>query len=165
MERSLRPYSSQKRPTRKKNHFIYYIKFRDPETGTYLNATSSGCTSKAAACNWAEEQLKSGRVKSFAKGFITFDNFATDFWDYDKSAYIQGKLARGDSISKGYASICAGYARKYLVPDFGERTLDSLKPVDFERLILKLSKNLGLSSSCHPSRLVNRTGIIGDRNL
>ena len=30
---------------------------------------------------------------------------------------------------------CAGYVRKYLVPDFGKRTLDSLKPVDFERLI------------------------------
>jgi hypothetical protein len=46
-----------KRPTTKKNHFIYYVKFYD-EAGNRMTAKSSGQTSEAAAENWAHEQIK-----------------------------------------------------------------------------------------------------------
>lgn len=147
MERPKRPYSIQKRPTIQKNRSIYYIKFRHPDTGVYISAVSSGCTSKAGAANWADEQIRVGKVRSFARGRITFGELAKEFWDYDKSSYIKGKLARGDSISQGYASISIGYCRKYLVPAFGQKVLDTLKPMDFEEFILALSQEHGLSAS------------------
>ena len=147
MERPKRPYSIQKRPTIQKNRSIYYIKFRHPDTGVYISAVSSGCTSKAGAANWADEQIRVGKVRGFARGRITFGELAKEFWDYDKSSYIKGKLARGDSISQGYASISIGYCRKYLVPAFGQKVLDTLKPMDFEEFILALSQEHGLSAS------------------
>jgi integrase len=147
MERPKRPYSTQKRPTILKHRFIYYIKFRNPDSGEYLTAVSSGCTSRAAASNWADEQIKSGKIRSYAMGRITFETLAKGFWDYDTSPYIQGKLARGDSQSRGYASISAGYCRKYLIPTFGMKVIDTLKPVDFERWILSLSKEHSFSTA------------------
>lgn len=41
MERRKESYSIQKRPTKRKNRFMFYVKFRDPETDEYLNAVSS----------------------------------------------------------------------------------------------------------------------------
>lgn len=62
MERPKRPYSVHRRPSARKNRHIYYVRFRDPETGEYLSAVSSGQTSRAGACNWADERLKEGGV-------------------------------------------------------------------------------------------------------
>ncbi len=100
MERPKRPYSLNKRPTTKKNKFIYYVRFRHPETGEYISAVSSGETNKASAANWADDQLKKGLVLLPGKKNITFARYAEQFWDYDKSPYIRAKLARGGSISQ-----------------------------------------------------------------
>jgi hypothetical protein len=62
MNRPRRPYSVHKRPTAKKSKYVHYVRFRDPETGEYLPAVSSGLSNRAAAANWADEQLKSGKI-------------------------------------------------------------------------------------------------------
>ncbi len=41
MERPKRPYSVHRRPSARKNRHIYYVRFRDPETGAYQSAISS----------------------------------------------------------------------------------------------------------------------------
>jgi hypothetical protein len=58
-----KPFTLYKRPTKKKNRYIYYVQFRDYE-GNRLTAVSSGQTSKSAAEVWAYEKLKEGSIKS-----------------------------------------------------------------------------------------------------
>jgi integrase len=123
------------------------VKFRDPETGEYRSAVSSGKTSKSAAMNWADERIKSGVVVVGRKRRVLVEDFAGDFWSYEKSDYIKGKLARGGSISRGYAEICAGYVRKYILPAFGKRPLASLKTSEIEQWVLSLGSVNGLTSA------------------
>jgi hypothetical protein len=81
MERSKRPYSIQKRSTSKKNRSAYYIQFRDPETLKYMLAVSSGKTSKSDAQNWADEQIRSGKVIASDKKSVLLETYAREFWD------------------------------------------------------------------------------------
>jgi hypothetical protein len=53
-----------KRPTSKEKKYVYYCRFYDPETGERLPGRSTGQTSKAAAENWAFEQIQKGKVVS-----------------------------------------------------------------------------------------------------
>ena len=53
MERPKRPYSIYSRPTKKRNHSIYYALFRN-EAGAYTSAISTGCTRRDEAIRWAE---------------------------------------------------------------------------------------------------------------
>jgi len=62
MDRPRRPYSVQKRPTSNPHRHVYYVKFRDLDTGLYRSAVSLGRTNKAAAMNWADERIKAGLV-------------------------------------------------------------------------------------------------------
>ena len=147
MERPRRPYSLQRRPTNKPNRHIYYAKFRDPETGFYRTAISTGKTNKVAAMNWADERLRCGLIDAPRPRVILVEELALDFWNYDSSPYIQGKLARGGTMSRGYADICAINLRKYILPVFGKRPLSSLKPAEMERWVLSLGKEAGISAA------------------
>lgn len=147
MERAKRPYSLQRRPTAKKNRFVYYVKFRDPQSGKYRNPVSTGLHTKAAAANWADAQLASGSAFAPARKKLRVRDYAETFWDYEHSDYIKGKLARGGSIAKAYADISASLTRKYLIPAFGDRELDSLTPAELEAWILSLGPKQGLSSA------------------
>jgi hypothetical protein len=101
MERAKRPYSIQKRITSKKNRSVYYVQFRDSETAQYMTAVSSGKSSKSKAMNWADEQIKSGRVIASDKKNITFETYATEFWDWDKSLDILDCTEIVKAIDKG----------------------------------------------------------------
>ena len=104
MERRKQPYSIQKRPTKRKNGFMFYVKFRDPETDEYLNAISSGCTNEADALRWAEKRVNSGLVGSTNP---RFKDYVEGFWDRG-SRYAQGRIAREKSISNGTCEIAEG---------------------------------------------------------
>lgn len=140
MERARRPYSIQKRLTTKKNRFRYYIQFRNPETGSYMTAVSSGASSKGEAQNWADDQIKAGKIILTDKKNILFDAFTKDFWDWDKSTYVRGKLARGQQIGRTHVKTCAGYIDRHVLPVFKGRTLSSIKPVDIENWLLDMKK-------------------------
>lgn len=145
MERPKRPYSLNKRPTTKKNKYIYYVRFRDPETGKYLSAISSGCTSRAAAANWADEKLRTGIVLAPGKRNITFAGWVKDFWDPKGSTYIQGKIARGGTISYGYARNASTWTEKYILPYFEDKKLYEINRHDVERWQMALYDGAKLS--------------------
>ena len=52
MDRPKRPFSTYKRPTTKKKICIFYVKFRDTQTGAYLTPVSSGQHSRSGAEVW-----------------------------------------------------------------------------------------------------------------
>ena len=52
-----KPFNLYKRPTQKKNKYIWYVRFYN-EDGNRLTACSTGQTTKAAAETWVYELLK-----------------------------------------------------------------------------------------------------------
>ena len=52
------PYSLFKRYSKRLGKSVYYIRFRDPDTGKRLAGRSSGKTDKNEARLWADTQLK-----------------------------------------------------------------------------------------------------------
>lgn len=138
MERAKRPYSIQKRSTSKKNRNVYYIQFRDPETLKYMTAVSSGKSSKSEAQNWADEQIRTGKVVASDKKGMLLETYAREFWDWDKSSYVKGKLARGRRIGHTHVKKSAGYIEQYIVTSFKGRTLASITLGDIEAWLLGL---------------------------
>jgi hypothetical protein len=135
MKRPKRPYSVQKRPTVKKSRKIYYVKFRDPETGLYMSAVSSGKTNRSDACNWADDQLRTGAFNQ-VRIEITFAEYAKDFWNYQVSPYIRGRLARGLQFSRTQAKTAEGYVRNHIIPFFGKMKLREITGKRIERWVL-----------------------------
>ena len=98
MRRAKLPFSVYKRAIRRRNHFIYYVKFRN-EIGAYQTAVSSGVTSRTHATNWAYAQIQEGKHLSRGGKIPTFAEAAAGFWDYKTSSYVAGRLTRGKSFS------------------------------------------------------------------
>jgi integrase len=139
MERPKRPYSVHRRPSARKNRHIYYVRFRDPDTGAYRSAVSTGQTSKAGACNWADEKLKAGGlVKAIGRRCPTFAQFSCDFWNWESSPYIKARQARGRHFSRTYADTAAGYVRRHLIPAFGDRKINEIRHSHIEGWVLAL---------------------------
>lgn len=146
MERAKRPYSIQKRASAKKNRHIYYVQFRHPETGAYMTAVSSGKSSKSEALNWADEQLSSGKVIAAEKKGILLETYAHEFWDWDKSTYVKGKLLRKQRIHRTHVEKSAGYLERHVLPYFKGRTLASITPGEIESWLLGLGEKTGLKA-------------------
>jgi len=68
-------------------------------------------SSKAAAANWADERVRSGVTVVARNRNIHLDAYAKAFWDFGNPEYIKGRIARGGTISRGYADICSGYVK------------------------------------------------------
>ncbi|MFA6508688.1 MAG: hypothetical protein WCT14_21495, partial [Treponemataceae bacterium] len=115
-------YGLYKRSSGKKG--IYYVRFRDPDTGIRLPGISTGCLRKADAENFAIEYLKKGKVQ--AKSKTTFRNYTKGFFDYETSPFIKNQLARGSSYSKTYAESNRGILNNHLVPFFADQPISSI---------------------------------------
>ena len=146
MERAKRPYSIQKRSTTRKNRFVYYVQFRDPQTLKYLTAVSTGLSSKSGAQNWADEQVRTGKVITSNKKSLLLEPYARAFWDWEKSPYVKAKLARGQRIGRTHCDKCAGHLEQHVLPSFRARTLASIKSGDLESWLLGLKEKGALES-------------------
>lgn len=142
MEKPKRPYCLFKRPTVKRNTYIYYCRFRD-ENGNYMSPISTLQFSKAAARNWADQKLKEGKIVLPGKRGTPFETFAAGFWDY-QGEYIQRKLARGGHFSKIFAQIRAGQVEKWILPHFKGQPIGSIRRHQIESWIMGLYKESGL---------------------
>jgi integrase len=142
MEKPKRPYSLFKRPTAKRNAFIYYCRFRD-ETGKYMSPVSTLQTSKAAARNWADQKLKEGKIVLPGKRGTLFETFAEGFWDY-QGEYIQRKLAHGGHFSKVFSEIREGQVKKWILPHFKGQPIGSIRQHQLEAWAMELYKTSGL---------------------
>jgi integrase len=109
-----------------------------------MSAVSSGCTSRSAACNWADSLVRSNGILSASKKSLSFDEFASSFWDWNRSAYIKGKLLRGQQIGRSHAKNCASFVKHHVLPYFQARTLSSIKPLDLENWLLNMHERSGL---------------------
>jgi integrase len=143
MERRKRPFSLNRRPTTKKHRFVYYCRFRDPETQAYRSAISTGCSRRDDAVLWAEAALHQVQERI---DNTTFSMYGDGFWDL-QGAYAQGRLARGYTISKGYLEIATANTRKHLLPVWGDSRLRDITVKDVDEWIIRMRRESGLASA------------------
>ena len=115
-----KPYNLYKRATTKSNKYIYYCQFYD-ESGKRSTAISTGQTSKAAAENWAIEQMNKGFIVK--KRNVTLVQYAKDWWIWGKCKYTKSKIARGHSISRSYVNSSRTNLTRHILPFFGDKKL------------------------------------------
>jgi len=144
MERPKRPYSLFKRPSVRVRH-IYCCRFRDPE-GRYLSPVSTRQSSKAAAANWADQELRKGHRMLPGKRGTFFETFAVDFWSLD-GEYITRALARGGHFSAQLAAGRAAQLDKWILPHFKGKALSSIRRHEIESWVMELYRSSGLTPS------------------
>jgi integrase len=142
-----KPFTLYKRPTKKKNRYIYYVQFRDYE-GNRLTAVSSGQTSKSAAEVWAYEKLKEGSIKSLKDP--KFSVFAQNWFVWGrKCPYLKKCLNRG-SYSRSYADYQRAILKNHILPYFANRRLSEITVSQIENLLLYVKE-------IHSSATANRS--------
>jgi len=85
-------------------------------------------------------------VKNTGRGSVPFIQFLKNFWDYDKSEYIQDRLSHGYRFSRQYAHECQNRLKAELVPYFGEKKLNCVTTDDLKTLSNQLAAR-GLATS------------------
>ncbi|MGA2615039.1 MAG: tyrosine-type recombinase/integrase [Spirochaetia bacterium] len=144
MERPKRPYSLFKRPAIR-FRYIYYCRFRG-EDGRYLAPVSTGQSNKAAASNWADEEIKRGHHIQPGKRGTLFDVFVSGFWSFS-GEYITRQLARGGHFSRRLAEMRAAQLGKWILPSFKGKPLGGIRRHEIESWVMNLYRNSGLTPS------------------
>ena len=72
--------------------------------------------------------------------------YAKDFYDYDKSKFIQGKLQRGFSFSKANADARNRFIHSSAIPFFGDKLISLISAGDIENFICSL-KSTGIKNN------------------
>ena len=121
----------------KKGKPVFYVRFRDPETDKRLTAMSSGKHSKQGAEMWAIEQVKKGLITN--KSNMTFDQYAENWWVWDKCTYIAKKLAKS-RIAHSYADSCRHHLVTHILPVFGNLKLYKITRGHIENFQMSLIK-------------------------
>jgi hypothetical protein len=111
MERPKRPCSIHSRPTKRRNHSVYYVQFRD-ETGACDAAVSTGCTRRDDAVRWCETRLKDNRER---REKVTFAEYGDGFW-CPEAPFARDRTAHGRTVSSGYLDCCTGALTSPLLP-------------------------------------------------
>lgn len=153
-----KPVSVLRRPTTKKGQYKYYIKVWDENLGKYATPRSAQSivvelgldekqfpyTSKTGALLIGQELLKKGG-KLTKKHDPLLADYCADFWNWETSTYIQGRLVRGLRIGREHAGHCASYVKNYIRPAFPSLKLSALRASMIESFLLQLHKegNLG----------------------
>lgn len=139
-----KPFHLYKRPTRKKNKYIYYVQFYD-EDGNRLSGRSTGQTTKAAAETWTYEQLKRGYIKTPKN--ITFGQYAQDWWTWDKCIYIKSRKLRGKPLSRSYIDTMRGFLEHHILPYFKNKRLRKINSRIIEKWLVDLSEKQSRTGS------------------
>jgi integrase len=85
-------------------------------------------------------------VKNTGRGAVPFVDFLQTFWDYDKSPYIQDRLAHGYRFTKRYAHECQKRVKSELSDFFKDKKLNCITTDDLKTLSKQLADR-GLSTS------------------
>jgi len=171
MENARSPYSISKRPpknhaksscdtgpqmrrrtshVRRKSYF--YVRFRDLQTGGYLSAVSSGCTTRDAAVIWAKEEYErrfNGRPQPENPRLV---DFLLSVWNPD-SYFVKEKAQEGRDLSAEYVLNNGKAIKKHLQPyaELAQTRLTNLTPALIKKWRMHLA-DCGISA-----RVINTT--------
>ena len=84
---------------------VYYYAYNDD--GIRLGPWTTGLANKTAARNYCNGLIRKGVLVPGIKGMTTFEAYATEFWDWDKSEYLLHRRKRR-KLTQGYADKNSG---------------------------------------------------------
>jgi integrase len=102
---------------------IYFYAY-DAE-GHRLTARSTGRSTKMAARNYCNDLFKKGKLVPGIGEVPTFAEWAADFWDTEKSAYLKDR-AKHRKLTQAYIDHAKNHTEKTLVDYFGKMKLDQI---------------------------------------
>jgi len=88
------------------------------------------------------ELIDISAVKNTGRGAVTFIKFLESFWDYDKSEYIQERLAHGYRFSRRYAKECQKRLNTEVRSHFGDKKLNCITTDDLKNLSKQLAASV-----------------------
>ncbi len=156
-----KPVSVYKRPMSRKGRFRYYVQIWDEATCSYVMHRSADSlvvelnldpkqypsTSRTGALLIGQEYLKRRHERPVTED-PNYVEYCTQFWDWERSPYIKGKLARGQCIGREYVSHNASYIKNYVCKAFPTLRISQVRTFMLEEfaLSLKSCRKLGNSS-------------------
>jgi len=93
-------------------------------------------------------------VKNTGRGAVPFVDFLQTFWNFDKSDYIQDRIAHGYRISRLYARECQNRIKSVLAPYFGDTKLNCVTTGDLKELSKQLAARKLSTSTINQIMLV-----------
>jgi len=112
---------TRKVPSGKKVEYYYAYDGKGQRHGPW----STGQANKTLARNYCNKLNREGKLIPEPKGIPTFAEFATAFWDWEKSAYLKERRKRR-KLTQAYADKNKNVVEHTLVPYFGKMTLDEI---------------------------------------
>lgn len=153
------PFSLYRRRVSSSRKRSFYVQFWDPEKGSYRTGLSIRqlainmnldpdewdiCT-PAGARAVAAEAIKRGFVATRGFGDRKAGEYLAEFWDWETSPYIKGRLARkSDALGRSYCKTCKSWIIRYFNPTLGELKLSQITTGKLENWFMTLKDKSGL---------------------
>ncbi len=141
MARYREPFSIY--PRHFKNNTTYYYRTYD-KNGHRTSGISTGQTTKTAARAFCQRLLKEEKLL-FSK-YISFNEYAKNWWIYDKCKYIKSRIERGGSFSPSHADNHRRNMEKHILPVFSKYKLEQITSGQIEKWLFSFKDN-GLSNT------------------
>ena len=114
---------------KRKSGSVYMIALLDSKRGSngrprYKEMVSSGTGNRNAADRIARQLLAEGKIGASRDDIAAY---LIEFWDPDKSDYLQNKAATGDAVSTQYCNDNRQKIRAYVLPFLKERNVTQLR--------------------------------------
>lgn len=155
------PYSLYRRRVSASRKASFYVQFWDPEKGSYRSGLSVrrlaismnldpdewNIATRSGACEVASEAIKRGLVATRGLGDRKAGEYLTEFWDWDSSPYIKGRLARkNDALGRSYCRSNKSWMVRYFTPSLGDLKLSQVTTGKLEAWFMSLKDTSGLKA-------------------
>jgi integrase len=154
------PYSVFRRRVAETKARSFYVQFWDDEAKTYLPARSIRkiavelrldsqdfrIDTLPGARAVADEAFRRGATKVTKSRDLHFGEYLVQFWDWETSDYIKGRLARkSNAIGRHYCQNNKSWVTRYLVPDLGHVKLRKVTTAQLESWFMGLKERTKLT--------------------
>lgn len=147
------PFTLYRRYSKRRRRNVYYVQFRDADSGKRSSGICTYQTDKNKARAWSYELLKNGL--KIEKSNMKFSQYAEKWFVYDECKYIQRKL----HLNHGYSERCAEYHRSnldhYILPFFKGFELAKIKKYHVEDFRDHLMKTKGVRGKILGPKTIN----------
>jgi hypothetical protein len=117
---------------------VYYYYAYDGD-GNRRGPWSTGQTSGTAARNYCNRLLKAGLIIPNNGAKLTFEEYAVDWWDWEKCKYLKKRRKRRN-ITQSYADDNKKRMNNQLVPYFGSMPMSKITSEEIENWMDKLAE-------------------------
>lgn len=129
------PFTLYQRTMQNGKKIWYYTVYDEYGRRKYY---STGHMQKTKAKEFCFTKLRTDSLMQ--RNRTKFAQYVEDFFEYEKSPYIQYRLMRGFTFSKSHSENLARSLKDILVPEFGKYNLKDISPKCIENWLFSLSK-------------------------